>query len=1137
MSIESGKPAVGLTERPKSSPARTKVMGCNPGPWPGSKPSSEGDEQRIDLHGLRSQCVHDTVKKVSSADSKSDSNLGCEDNICVKSKVVGSSNLHKSNSNSVNKFIVYVVNEHLSNGYGEALIDTGSQISLVKKDSIPKMRTKSVNILFQTVTGELFPVMGEVELCLNNVEDGIASKFYVVKTLPHNVDMILGQDWLENHKSEIRIPWKEECVKLPALSETVVQFPTTERGTRLCAKQMIGENLICAESVVECKDNKYCCLIINCNEDEALIEKVPELSTISFKENTHTRNEVNRNQLLISKLRFSHLSEGQDELRELCCEYNDIFRLPGDRLTETKSTVHNIPTPSVISSRAITQKNYRIPEQHQKEVEKQVDDMLEQGIITPSKSPWNFPILVVPKKIDASGIKKWRICIDFRKLNDITVGDSYPLPNIQDILDKLGRSRYFSALDCASGYWQIPIAQEDQCKTAFSTQKGHFEFKRMAFGLKSAPATFQRLMNTILSELVGPRCLVYLDDVVIFGETLQEHNERLRQVFQRLREHDIQLEPDKCEFLKTELQYLGHIVTLNGVTPDPMKIKAIEEFPKPKTQKDIKSFLGLIGYYRRFLPKFSQLSKPLNDLLKKDRRWKWETEQEDSFNELKRQITNPPVLQFPDFTQPFVLTTDASDFAIGSILSQGKIGEDKPIAFASRSLSTAEINYSTIEKELLAIVWSCKHFRPYLLGRTFTIVTDHKPLTWIFNVKDPSSRLLRWRLLLEEYQFNVVYKAGKKNVNADALSRYPVVGNMQKNNKEIPEERKLKLLQEMHECPIGGHLGIQRTYERLKLYVSWPNMFRDIESYIRKCTICQVNKQTLPKTRAELQITDTQNEPWNKIYLDIVGPFSTSEKSNKYLLTCQDNLSKYMIAIPIENMTAEVVAKNFMNEIILKYGIPDQILTDCGTQFMSDVFISCCKLLKIKKLKTSIYHPETNGSLERSHKSLVEYLRCFSNKMQNDWDQWVPFACFTYNTSPHSITKFTPYELMFGRRANIPGQLQQEPQPLYNYESLVQSIKQKFQVTWKKAKENLHSAKVKQCEMINANRKTKQYEIGDLVLVVKEQRRKLDPLWTGPYEIKEMKDTNVTLVKIGSMGRKRYETHVNRTKPYVADTI
>jgi hypothetical protein len=282
---------------------------------------------------------------------------------------------------------------------------------------------------------------------------------------------------------------------------------------------------------------------------------------------------------------------------------------------------------------------------------------------------------------------------------------------------------------------------------------------------------------------------------------------------------------------------------------------------------------------------------------------------------------------------------------------------------------------------------------------------------------------------------------------------------------------------------------------------------------------------------------NTQERPWDKMYLDIVGPFPTSVRGDKYVLTCQGNLSKCVIAVPIEDITAETVARNFVVEIVLKYGIPDQVLTDQGTQFMSELFVNCCKLLRMQKLKTSVYHPESNGSLERSHKVLVEYLRCFSNKLQNDWDQWIPFACFTYNTSPHTVTKFMPYELLFGRKANIPGKLQQKPQPLYNYESLIHDIKQKFQVAWQQAKDRLQVGKIRQCEKVNKIRKCKPYEVGDLVLVYNEQRKKLDPLWKGPYEIKEIKGTNVTLNKIGTTGKKQVNTHVNRTKPYVTGSV
>ena len=273
--------------------------------------------------------------------------------------------------------------------------------------------------------------------------------------------------------------------------------------------------------------------------------------------------------------------------------------------------------------------------------------------------------------------------------------------------------------------------------------------------------------------------------------------------------------------------------------------------------------------------------------MKKDQNWQWGQEQADSFNFLRTMLTRKPILQYPDFTKPFILTTHSSGFAVGAILSQGKIGRDKPIAFASRTLNPVEQNYSTIEKELSAIVWACKHFRNYLIGRTFTIVTDHKPLVWMFSVKDPSSRLLRWRLLLEEYNYTIEYNAGKRNVNDDALSRNPVVMTVLITSKE----KQTKILKEMHECPIGGRQGVQRTYDRLKLYVTWPGMFKDVEEYIINCKICQKNKFTGPSTKAPFQETDTQFHSWNKIYLDIVGPLPITEGGYKYIRTCQDNLS------------------------------------------------------------------------------------------------------------------------------------------------------------------------------------------------------------------------------------------------------
>jgi hypothetical protein len=741
-------------------------------------------------------------------------------------RIVGNDSGEIIGGDSLGHYEVYVVSSQLKEGLGTALIDTGSQVSLVKETSLTKCSVqKGKDIKICGITGNQMNIRGQVEVEIENTLEPLKQMCYVVDSLPRNLDVIFGQDWLENagYGFQRRTP-----DIIPPYSEHVIKCKTLERGTRFIEHQILQPGLVCASSLVNCEASEFPCLIINLTDQPICVITAPRLEkppTMMYRRQEFKNNEskAKRLQLLNENLRLDHIMEGADEIKKICQEYVDIFKLPGDSLTATTAAEHTIPTPTILKGRAITLKNYRLPESQQQEIQRQVTQMLEDEIIVPSNSGWNFPLLVVPKKLDASGKRKWRICVDFRKLNEITIGDSYPLPNIQDILDKLGRARYFTALDCASGYLQVPIAEEDRHKTAFSTANGHFEFKRMPFGLKSAPSTFQRMMNNVLSELIGDRCLVYMDDILIIGENLREHNQKLRGVFQKLREYNLKIEPDKCEFLKEELNYLGHVVTSEGVRPDENKIKAVVEFPTPKTQKDIKSFLGLAGYYRKFISDFSAIARPLTNLLKKENDWNWTEQEQASFDLLKFKLTNTPLLQYPDFSKPFILTTGASGYAIGAILSQGKLGEDKPVAYASRTLNKAELNYATVDKELLAIVWACKHFRPYLMGRKFHIITDHKGLTWIFNVKDPSSRLMRWKLLLEEYDYEIEYRAGKRNCNADSLSRYPVQC-LNVNVEELTLERKRRIISEMHNCPVGGHQGIHRTIERIKLYTSWPNL-------------------------------------------------------------------------------------------------------------------------------------------------------------------------------------------------------------------------------------------------------------------------------------------------------------------------
>jgi len=387
---------------------------------------------------------------------------------------------------------------------------------------------------------------------------------------------------------------------------------------------------------------------------------------------------------------------------------------------------------------------------------------------------------------DTTGKEKWRLVIDFRKLNEKTISDRYPIPNIADILDRIGRTKYFTTIDLASGFHQIEMNPQDANKTAFTVENGHYEFTRMPFGLKNAPATFQRVMDNVLGDLIGNVCLVYLDDIIIFSPSLQKHISDIKLVFSKLLNANLKIQPAKCNFLRKEIDFLGHIVTQEGVKPNPNKIQAIKDFPCPKTIREIKSFLGLLGYYRKFIKDFAKITKPITRQLKGKKSIVIDDEFRKAVEISKNLLCNDPILIFPDFTKPFTLTTDASNYAIGSVLSQGPDTNDRPISFASRTLSDTEVRYSTIEKEMLAIIWSVSHFRPYLFGQKFKIVTDHKPLVWLESFNGQNPKLLRWKTTLAAYDYEVVYKKGKQNVVADALSRIEPNLNINEDPQKIP---------------------------------------------------------------------------------------------------------------------------------------------------------------------------------------------------------------------------------------------------------------------------------------------------------------------------------------------------------------
>ena len=473
----------------------------------------------------------------------------------------------------------------------------------------------------------------------------------------------------------------------------------------------------------------------------------------------------------------SHLStdEEREELARLLQENSDVFAAPNQPLGRTDHVSHTIDTGT---SPPIRLPYRRLPITKKAALEEEVDKMLTEGIVVPSESPWSSPVVMVTKKDGTC-----RFCIDYRRLNGVTRKNAYPLPRIDESLDSLGGNQWFCTLDLQSGYWQIGMHPDHRAKTAFTTHRGLFEFNVMPFGLCNAPATFENMMETMLRGMLRTKCLVYLDDVVVFGDSLASCLSNLKDVMARLRSYNLKLKPTKCKLFRRSVEYLGRIISPDGVSADPSKIEAVADWPEPRSVLEVRSFLGFCSYYRDFIPGFAGVASPIQELVvgkKKGVRlppFVWPDAARSAFLKLKDLFANTPVLSYPNEEDPFILDTDASNDSIGAVLSQVRDGREVPLAFASNSLSKTQRNYCTTKRELLAVVVYTKKYRHYLYGGNFKLRTDHSSLRWLLNFKEADGMMGRWMSHLSELGLSnaqIEHRSGVKHINADCLSRRPI---------------------------------------------------------------------------------------------------------------------------------------------------------------------------------------------------------------------------------------------------------------------------------------------------------------------------------------------------------------------------
>ncbi|KAL7857234.1 hypothetical protein SRHO_G00161330 [Serrasalmus rhombeus] len=453
------------------------------------------------------------------------------------------------------------------------------------------------------------------------------------------------------------------------------------------------------------------------------------------------------------------------DLAQLLSTYADVFSTGPADLGRTSLVQHDI---QILPGPPVKQQPRRMAFEKQIESDTQIQQSLESGLASPSNSSWASPIVLVRKKDQT-----YRLCVDYRALNARTVKDAYPLPRIQDTLETLSTAKWFSTLDLASGYWQVALTPRARKAVAFCSRKGLFTWNVMPFGLCNAPATFQRLMDRVLSGLQWETCLVYLDDIILLGKDVPEMLQRLSQVLNQFRQANLKLKPAKCCLFRRQVSYLGHIVSAQGIATDPGKVQKVQQWPQPTSVSEVRQFVGLAAYYRRFVQDFATIAKPLHELTKKNVSFQWTPECQASFEQLKSSLTTTPVLGYPRDHGDLILDTDASNFGIGAVLSQVQDGAERVLAYGSRRLSPTEQNYCTTRRELLAVVEFTRHFRQYLLGRPFIVRSDHSSLRWLVNIKEPEGQLARWLEKLAEYDFQVVHRPGRHHQNADVMSRRP----------------------------------------------------------------------------------------------------------------------------------------------------------------------------------------------------------------------------------------------------------------------------------------------------------------------------------------------------------------------------
>lgn len=1059
---------------------------------------------------------------------------------------------------------VVMGNVSINSTFVKALFDSGAERSFVSKLVVSKYglgNPRNVEIPIMLPSGEVVTCSRVYENVLVRIGE-VDFETNLIEFPLEDLEIILGMDWLKEYKAEILCG--EQKVRLRNKNGKKVTFKTKPQEGRI--------KIISALSLVR-QVQKGAPLFL-CN-----VQRLEE-----------------------EKLKIEHV--------KVVNEFPDVFPedIPGmPPQRELEFTIDLVPGTAPISKAP-----YRMAPAEMKELNKQLEELLEKGYIRPSYSPWGAPVLFVKKK-DGS----LRLCIDYRDLNKVTIKNKYPLPRIDDLFDQLRGAGIFSKIDLRSGYHQLQIGEKDIPKTAFRTRYGHYEFTVMPFGLTNAPAMFMDLMNRVFREYLDKFVVVFIDDILIYSKNKEEHEEHLRSVLSTLRENQLYAKFSKCEFWMEEVAFLGHIVSKKGISVDPSKITAVSEWPKPRNVTDIRSFLGLAGYYRRFVKDFSRVAKPMTSLMKKDTKFIWTEECEKAFKKLKELLTTAPILTLPEENAELEVYSDASKNGLGCVLMQNR----KVIAYASRQLKPYEVNYPTHDLELAAIVFALKIWRHYLYGVKVKLYTDHKSLKYLYTQKDLNMRQRRWLELVNDYDIEILYHEGKANVVADALSRksshslstlvlpeklcdefrklnIEVVGSSgveaclnaisiqselneeilkaQEGNEEMEKIKKLieekktkefsihddgsvrfngrwcipssctelkeKVMKEGHNTTYSIHPGGDKLYKDLKLMFWWNNMKREVAEFVARCLTCQKVKSEHKRPQGTIQPLPVPEWKWDDIAMDFVVGLPKTAKGFTKVWVIVDRLTKVAKFVPMkDNWSMEQCGKVYVDQVVRHHGVPSTIVSDRDSRFLSHFWEALQKAFGTDVLKSTAFHPATDGQSERTIQTLEDMLRACALDYPKTWDEMLALIEFSYNNSYHSSIKMAPFEALYGRKCRSPlcwndisETVTLGPQMIEDTVNQVRYIREK-----------MRAAQDRQKAYADQNRRDSEYQVGEKVLLKVSpmkgvmrfgQKGKLSPKFIGPYDIIERIGRLAYRLDLpNNLGKVHNVFHVSQLKRYVPD--